>query len=721
MTRHLTYRLQLIILAVLCPVSAFALPEGTINLGPQQGIDRQMLIRLHIDAVGEQMEFCTSDDGYQEPPFGDTPIDLNPGASHADIFGSRDRRQILVYEPGSLQCSVQADCPMGQECVEKTTGDFINPAAEDEPRRGTCARAYAVSGPNATSDVGLGFCDWTTENITPHTLIANRTGAWEFDFVGEPETLVPNPEGRLSNTRFFEFNVVSGDGQSVNGGRVHSRSWLLNLHTQSATASGSFYVPRPNGDAHTLWRIEYVAWSGGIYSLVANSMGIENHKDQSWCLYFDPNQEACVEQLDPSNAELVYNEFPIYLNPPTHLELDTPVPTIAELSFNDQVGTNSLSPNGDGVQDELIMSVNSTTSGIVRLLLDLNQDGAFNPIDEVVLRRDLNPGEQRFRWDGHRLADEAPLPDGVYRFLVTVGAAELHVPLAGIEENLSVLRFSQYRAMDDWSPAASYWNDSFVRNVDNLVDGNDAIQWLPANVNADRERPARRWRQPGFPDLNVPIVFDTWTHTTRLTVSEGSCARCPDPIGEIRIGGEDEPADSDRDGLSDDEEDINGNGRLDPGETDPNNPDTDGDGLTDAQERSGGTNPQNPDSDGDGLTDGQEDANGNGAQDDGETDPNNPDTDGDGLLDGQDAYPLNPSRPDADPPGSVDAGVTDAMAGPTGRYQADTGADGRTRLLEFDKLGCDCNTSSDWHSSNHFLVMLLFSFHFIRRRRSQRR
>ena len=40
--------------------------------------------------------------------------------------------------------------------------------------------------------------------------------------------------------------------------------------------------------------------------------------------------------------------------------------------------------------------------------------------------------------------------------------------------------------------------------------------------------------------------------------------------------------------------------------TDPNNADTDDDGLTDGYEVHLGTNPDNPDTDGDGLTDGEE-------------------------------------------------------------------------------------------------------------------
>jgi hypothetical protein len=57
--------------------------------------------------------------------------------------------------------------------------------------------------------------------------------------------------------------------------------------------------------------------------------------------------------------------------------------------------------------------------------------------------------------------------------------------------------------------------------------------------------------------------------------------------------------------------------------------DDDNDGLTDTEEASAGTNPNNPDSDGDGVTDGAE-VHGSPA-----TDPNNADTDGDGMTDGE--------------------------------------------------------------------------------------
>ncbi|MBN1345785.1 MAG: Ig-like domain-containing protein [Phycisphaerae bacterium] len=120
--------------------------------------------------------------------------------------------------------------------------------------------------------------------------------------------------------------------------------------------------------------------------------------------------------------------------------------------------------------------------------------------------------------------------------------------------------------------------------------------------------------------------------------------------------------DTDGDGLSDGKEDVNGNGVVDAGESDPHRWDTDGDGLSDGEEVAGFTvtrypvgassgvfqreyvvrvasDPTKQDTDGDGISDWDEvntwarsawldeDTNGNGELDDGE------DTNGNGILD----------------------------------------------------------------------------------------
>ena len=95
--------------------------------------------------------------------------------------------------------------------------------------------------------------------------------------------------------------------------------------------------------------------------------------------------------------------------------------------------------------------------------------------------------------------------------------------------------------------------------------------------------------------------------------------------------------------------------------TDPANPDTDADGLTDGQEVTiYKTDPLNPDTDGDTLKDGDEvrlhrtdplkaDTDNDKLSDGDEvnrtkTDPLNPDTDGDTIIDGEDDCPLTPGE-----------------------------------------------------------------------------
>ena len=78
------------------------------------------------------------------------------------------------------------------------------------------------------------------------------------------------------------------------------------------------------------------------------------------------------------------------------------------------------------------------------------------------------------------------------------------------------------------------------------------------------------------------------------------------------------PEDLDADGIPDNIEDTNGDGKTTPDET----------------------NPLAPDTDTDGLPDGMEDRNANGHVDPGETDPRNPDSDGDTIRDAGDPTPV---------------------------------------------------------------------------------
>ncbi|MEZ4320265.1 MAG: hypothetical protein R3F61_22490 [Myxococcota bacterium] len=115
-------------------------------------------------------------------------------------------------------------------------------------------------------------------------------------------------------------------------------------------------------------------------------------------------------------------------------------------------------------------------------------------------------------------------------------------------------------------------------------------------------------------------------------------------------------SDTDGGGADDGLEDLDGNGRVDPGERDPldpaddfaESPDSDGDGLTDELEAVLGTDPDDPDSDGDGVSDGID---------------GSADSDGDGLIDALDVDSDDDGLPDGledlDGDGLVGPGETD--------------------------------------------------------------
>lgn len=123
-------------------------------------------------------------------------------------------------------------------------------------------------------------------------------------------------------------------------------------------------------------------------------------------------------------------------------------------------------------------------------------------------------------------------------------------------------------------------------------------------------------------------------------------------VTETAVGGLD-PTDSDQDGLSNSQELTIG--------TDPNNPDTDGDGIPDGVEvLELGTDPNSVDTDGDLLRDGDE-INIYG------TDPTKADTDGDGISDAVEI--ANGTDPNEAPPATETPTITPSSqptAGPTG-------------------------------------------------------
>ncbi len=136
------------------------------------------------------------------------------------------------------------------------------------------------------------------------------------------------------------------------------------------------------------------------------------------------------------------------------------------------------------------------------------------------------------------------------------------------------------------------------------------------------------------------------------------------------------PADSDLDGLTDDDE-IGKYG------TDPKKSDTDGDGLTDKAELdTHKTNPNVADTDGDGLSDGDEVKRN-------KTNPLDSDTDKDGLIDGNEVkmHKTDPLANDSDRDGLLDASEVNTYK--TNPLDQDTDRDGINDAVELNTYKTD--------------------------------
>ena len=192
---------------------------------------------------------------------------------------------------------------------------------------------------------------------------------------------------------------------------------------------------------------------------------------------------------------------------------------------------------------------------------------------------------------------------------------------------------------------------------------------------------------------------------------------------EVGIGLDPLKPDTDGDGVSDylevpeeqspGSEDPDGDGLTDAFEgqvslTNPNDFDSDDDGLGDGDERARGTNPLAADSDGDGLSDGAEigygssplsrDTDGEGLSDAFEvgrgTNPASSDSDGDGVDDGYETgRGMNPLSGDSDGDGLGDGAEVNTYG--SNPLNPDSDADGRSDGYEVD-CGQDPNTVTDY-------------------------
>jgi hypothetical protein len=242
--------------------------------------------------------------------------------------------------------------------------------------------------------------------------------------------------------------------------------------------------------------------------------------------------------------------------------------------------------------------------------------GTDDMVSVVLLVRDPNGVADR-RWD--LIGSWDPFEqDAVDVFNLTTNLPDQTCNIVGIRIEKAPDSFDGGWKLS-WFDVMVDGNIFFHGNVDDWLEGDDRTWWSPLAPTDCEPPPAFV-----FGELGQPLPD--------CTVNEGSTefpARKPDADCDGIANDKDttfNPPDSDGDGLYDPNEDLNHNGVVDPGETDPHDSDTDKDGIIDLYDL--------PDSDSDCLPDIFEDRNRDGVRQGNETDKFNPDTDGDGWNDG---------------------------------------------------------------------------------------
>ena len=306
----------------------------------------------------------------------------------------------------------------------------------------------------------------------------------------------------------------------------------------------------------------------------------------------------------------------VYINPTDGTEPATPVLTFDnatqnfDLTFN-RIGFGSFQNSGQSIDE---IRIATTFAEVIPTTRDSDMDGMTDAFEEQF---DLDPMDPR---DAEIDSDS----DGLINLREFQNQTNPTVPDTdgdGLTDGEEVDgTMNPYREVAPGTVATTTPGEATdPNNPDSDMDGiSDRDELTTDNVPFISN--------PNTPDTDgdfLPDLFEvTDNGSGTLDPTDGDGDNGPD-------------GDPDGDGSFNDEE----SDRM----TDPRNEDTDGDGLLDGVENSGGvyvdststgTDPLNPDSDGDTLLDGQE------ALDEGEadsdpynTDPNSPDTDGDGWSD----------------------------------------------------------------------------------------
>lgn len=362
---------------------------------------------------------------------------------------------------------------------------------------------------------------------------------------------------------------IAVGGSSPEEGRLHSYDWRFNAGSFSETRStnASFYAVLPGGrDSDTaVIELKLDGLAGYVYNINANARGVDG-----------PDAGRSVAMY----GHTVTPEYPIYLSPPASATYSSLTPNVYGLDYiggvSVDVDGNAIDPCQEFAPGESFgrFQFDSDVNGSFHLQCDLNRDGVFDASDDTdfLALGDATIGTNTYLWNGEH--NGAPVAFGEYACRVRVNVGEFHYVGADIETSYAGMRMFEVSADGSRRGLDMFWNDAGVQgSAQRMPSGEVGLESsgtvglssgdyevaAAANVNA------RSWGAFNSAGKGNVNYLDTYVWLSS-TVSSELQLRATDP-----------------------------------------STDTDGDGLSDFEERCAlGTDPENPDSDGDGQDDGEQ-------------------------------------------------------------------------------------------------------------------
>ena len=531
--------------------------------------------------------------------------------------------------------------------------------------------AHVTGSPFAISKGTKGWLG--TPNMLPPATITNarqivtaKTGTYTVTF-NNPNLTWLDP---LDITVTSKLSDPVQPAKTIDGrGRLHAIRWTLQGKDFTTKTDADFYVLVPTGGGTDFtWLLEFNGLAGKIYDVIANSKGIPA-----------PFNDLSEIKVNVTNPPL--GQFQIYLAPPAEAKGGTVAPVLTGFDFSGctKHGANSIS----GKQSQF--SFTSNTAATYDIILDTDNDGTFDKTKDTSFTGNAVNGLNTITWNGKDAAGKV-VPPGSYTAYISLRLGEFHFVAEDIETvnpGLRIFGVDPPVAATIPKGTPMYWNDTRVNTATLPI---WPVTSLPTGINSGIynskvvcSKPSNKtnginahcWGNFSSNPVGSPgeeTFVDTWVYAKESTA-------------KLKVTVLSGTADSDKDGLTNEEE-------CTTYKTDPNNIDTDGDGLNDGLEAKFATNksdPLNKDSDQDGLTDGEEDKDKDGKVGATETDPNKADTDGDGLKDGIEVKGQNKTDPlnkDSDKDGLWDGaedknknGVWDSTETDPNKWDTDNGGE----------------------------------------------